>query len=118
MKFYGTILDSRLFSACSMHIVVEIEAVTSLMVAHANSKAGLEDEAVWTERIQGALQLMEMRQRRVSSAWRSLEQLLSMRRTLLGLLQRALAASLPATASFLHEEIGKLWLQSAKLALR
>jgi len=98
-----------------MHLLADVEIVAGLLqeleqLGDSNSKKQI-------EKIRSAINAMESRQKRVCFAWKGLQMVLAVRRTLLSLLQHVLAG-FRGTDAFIKNQLGLLWLESAKIAIK
>lgn len=98
-----------------MHLLADVVIVVELLrpsvqLGNLSSK----DQIV---KITSAITEIESRQRRICFAWKGLQMVFAVRRTLLSLLQHVLAG-FEETDVYLRRQMGLLWLESAKIAIK
>ncbi|XP_059489903.1 serine/threonine-protein kinase ATR isoform X2 [Neocloeon triangulifer] len=97
-----------------MHLLTDVEIMIKILLP--SEKIGSLSEKEQVAKIKEAFYAMEFRQKRISFAWKGLQMALSVRRTLLSLLQHVLAG-FSETGSFIRKELGRLWMESAKISI-
>ncbi|CAB3372599.1 Hypothetical predicted protein [Cloeon dipterum] len=97
-----------------MHLLTDVEIVVKLL--HPSEQLGSLSCRNQVTKIKAALEMMELRQKRISFSWKGLQLVLSVRRTLLSLLQHTLAG-FAETDSFIKKQLGQLWIDSARVSM-
>jgi hypothetical protein len=98
-----------------MHLLADVVIIVELLRPSVQlGSLGSKEQII---KIASAIAEMESRQRRICFAWKGLQMVFAVRRTLLSLLQHVLAG-FEETDAYLRRQMGLLWLESAKIAIK